>query len=72
MPEDLAYKTAVQVVLGSAKLLSSVSESPETMIDRVCSPGGTTIEGIKSLKENSFQEIVSKAFNASLNRDKSL
>ena len=72
LPEDLAYKTAVQVVLGSAKLLSSVSESPETMIDRVCSPGGTTIEGIKSLKENSFQEIVSKAFNASLNRDKSL
>ena len=42
------------------------------MINRVCSPGGTTIEGIKTLKNNEFEEIIKKAFDASVNRDKSL
>lgn len=72
LPYDLAYRTAIQVALGSAKLLDSVTETPEEMINRVCSPGGTTIEGIKTLKNNEFEEIIKKAFDASVNRDKSL
>ena len=38
------------------------------LIKDVCSPGGTTIEGLKVLEENSFQEIIKKAFNACVNR----
>lgn len=57
----IALKMAAKTVLGSAKLLLNSVEEPETLIDRVCSKGGTTIEAVTYLKENNFSEIIDNA-----------
>ena len=44
----------------------------EQWVKRVCSPGGTTIEGVTSLREDGFEESVRKAFEKSLEKDKEL
>ena len=72
MDEETALKVASQTVLGSAKNLQTCGETAETMIDRVCSKGGTTIEGVNSLSADGLSGIVEKAFNASLARDREL
>ena len=46
MPKKNALEIAAQTVLGSAKMVLESGEHPWVLIDQVCSPGGTTIEGI--------------------------
>ena len=69
---DVAYKASCQAVLGSAKLLKEKGGDMEQWVKRVCSPGGTTIEGVTSLREDGFEESVRKAFEKSLEIDKEL
>ena len=70
LPEELALKVASQTVLGSAKMLQRDGADPEELIRRVCSPGGTTIEGINSLREDNLISVVEKAMKASYDKDK--
>ena len=62
MDEKDALKFAAQAVLGSAKIVLEECVSGETgidtLIDNVCTPGGTTIEAVKYLRENGFEETV--------------
>ncbi len=51
---------ARQTVSGSAILLDKSDEHPIEMVDRVCSPGGTTIEGLLSLKNDGFESVITK------------
>ena len=64
-----ALAMAAQTVFGSAKTLLESPVLPPEMIDRVCSPGGTTIEGIKSLRENNFPATIKRAIEAVLAKD---
>ncbi|MBR2594398.1 MAG: pyrroline-5-carboxylate reductase [Firmicutes bacterium] len=64
LPKALALEIAADSVLGSAKLVLQEDIHPAALIDMVCSPGGTTIEGIASLKESGFEASVRKAFDA--------
>lgn len=63
--QGIDYKTALimaaKTVLGSAKLLLNSTDSPDILIDRVCSKGGTTIEAVNSLKNDGFYESIDKA-----------
>lgn len=70
MPKDTALKIAAQAVLGSAKMIMESGEHPWQLVDRVCSPGGTTIEGVASLQESGFENSVMKAVEAAFNKDK--
>ena len=72
MTKDAALKVAAQAVLGSAKMILESGEHPWKLVDAVCSPGGTTIEGVASLQEDGFEASVIKAVEASYNKDKSL
>ena len=67
-----ALEAAAQAVLGSAKLILESDEHPRKLVDAVCSPGGTTIEGVCALQENAFEATVEKAVEASYNKDKRL
>ncbi|MEA4815587.1 MAG: pyrroline-5-carboxylate reductase [Lachnospiraceae bacterium] len=69
LPRDIALKVSAQTAFGSAKMLLESSEHPHSLIDKVCSPGGTTIEGILSLKADAFEGVLMKAFDASYEKD---
>lgn len=72
MTKAEALETAAQAVLGSAKLILESDEHPWKLVDMVCSPGGTTIEGVCALQEKGFEVAVEKAVEASYNKDKRL
>ncbi len=72
MPKDMALKFAAQTVLGSAKLVLESDEAPYKLVDMVCSPGGTTIEGVLALQEKGFANAVHKAVQAAYEKDKKL
>lgn len=67
-----ALTLAAQAVFGSAKTVLESGEHPWQLIDRVCSPGGSTIEGICALEDNRFESAVVAAVDASINKDKKL
>lgn len=73
MKKDEALKICAQAVLGSAKMVLEDSENnPWALINSVCSPGGTTIEGVAKLQEEKFDTAVMDAVKASLEKDKKL
>lgn len=72
MNKKLALRIAAQTVLGSAKLILETEEHPYELIDRVCSPGGTTIEGVTALQESGFSNAVNKAVERAFEKDAKL
>lgn len=72
MKREDALKISAQAVLGSAKMMLESDESPWALINNVCSPGGTTIEGIATLQNEHFDTAVMDAVQASYEKDKKL
>ncbi len=72
MKKDVALKIAAQSVLGSAKLILESDTHPFDLIDQVCSPGGTTIEGVTSLQADGFEAAVHKAVDKAIDKDSKL
>lgn len=73
MKKDEALKICAQAVLGSAKMmLEDTENNPWALINSVCSPGGTTIEGVATLQNEGFDTAVMNAVKASLDKDKKL
>lgn len=72
MPKADALKIAAQTVLGSAKQILESGAHPWELVDRVCSPGGTTIEGVASLQADGLDAAVTRAVDAALDKDKKL
>lgn len=72
MPRKQAYEFAAQAVLGSAKLVLETGKHPGELKDMVCSPGGTTIEGVKTLEECGLRGSVMDAMEAVLEKTKRL
>ena len=67
-----AYKMVAQAVLGSAKMVLETGKHPGELKDMVCSPGGTTIEGLAALEENGFRGAIIKACDANFEKNKKL
>ncbi|HDM8974701.1 TPA: pyrroline-5-carboxylate reductase [Listeria innocua] len=72
MPRDKAYKFAAQAVLGTAKMVLETGEHPGKLKDMVTSPGGTTIEAVKSLEDTGFRSSVISAVQAAANKNSSM
>lgn len=72
LPKTIALDIAAQTVLGSAKLILESKQSPRSLIDEVCSPGGTTIEGMQALQEHGMEKAINHAINAAVEKDKKL
>lgn len=72
LPRQTAYRMAAQAVLGSAKMVLETGKHPGELKDMVCSPGGTTIEGVAALEEGGFRSAIIKACDANYEKNKKL
>lgn len=72
MAKDTALEVSAQAVLGSAKMILESGEHPWQLVDKVCSPGGTTIEGVLALQKDGFESAVCDAVTAAFEKDKKL
>lgn len=70
LAKNVALEVAAQAVYGSAKMLAESDAHPYELVDRVCSPGGTTIEGVASLQKDGFEAAVAAAVEAAINKDR--
>lgn len=70
IPRSLAERIAIQAVKGSSVNAAASSEHFDTLRDRVCSPAGTTIEGVTVLEEDGFKGTVMDAVRAVIEKDR--
>ena len=70
MPRAQAYQFAGQAVMGSAKLLLESGKHPGELKDMVCSPGGTTIEGVRVLEDRGYRSAMFEALKACVKKSK--
>lgn len=70
MPKQMALRIAAQSVLGCAQMLLETTNHPLALADQVCSPGGTTVEGIFALKKLGFEHAVHEAVCAVIEKDR--
>jgi pyrroline-5-carboxylate reductase len=70
LPRDKALLYAAQTLIGSAEMLIKTGEHPGKLKDAVCSPAGSTIEGVKALENGAFRasamDAVRKAYERTL------
>ena len=68
----IAEEIATATVMGSGALAMNSSEHPIALMNAVCSPGGTTIEGVLSLKADGLETAVQNAVDAAVEKDSKL
>jgi pyrroline-5-carboxylate reductase len=72
LPRNMALRLAAQTVYGTAKMVLDSGIHPAELKDKVSSPGGTTIAGIKELETRGFRGSVISAVSAAARRSKEL
>ena len=69
LPREKALQYAAAAVSGAAQLLMESGQDPTALRDAVCSPGGSTIAGVRALEEKDFQDTVKNAICAAYQRN---
>ncbi len=64
LPRDKAMMYAEATVRGAATLALKTKQHPAALKDAVCSPGGTTIEGVMALESGGLRAAVMRAVSA--------
>lgn len=72
LPKDTATKIVAETVAASANMLLSSGENPWALVDKVSSPGGTTIAGVASLEQDGFVADLMRAITATVEKDRIL
>lgn len=69
LSREASLLLAEQTLIGTAKLLMESKGDPAALRDAVCSPGGSTIEGVRSLDKDGVTEMFCRAVDASYKRN---
>lgn len=72
LPREKAARYAAQMLLGTARLALEPGSSPAALKDAVCSPGGSTIEGVRALERAAFRGACMDAVDAAYRKTKKL
>ena len=72
LPRAKAQEYAAQMLLGSARMVLETGKHPGELKDAVCSPGGSTIQGVRLLEERAFRGAVTDAVLAAYEKTKDL
>lgn len=72
LPRDKALKYAAQMVSGAAEMVLQSGAHPGVLKDQVCSPGGTTIQGVKALEDGAFRSAAMSAVIAAYEKSRSI
>ena len=65
---ETSRRFAAQAVMGAACMAMKSDEELTALCDRVCTPGGTTIEAVKRLRELGFEETIKNGAEAAIAR----
>ena len=69
---EQAIKYAAATMAGAAQMLLDSDKTPEELRVAVCSPGGSTIEGVRVLQNSDFYTNVADCIKAAYKRNKEL
>lgn len=72
LPRKAALEYAAQMVVGAAQLILDKDQHPGVLKDAVCSPGGTTIQGVRALEKGGFRSAVMEAVIAAFEKNAAL
>ena len=72
VPRAKALTYAANTLMGAAKMVLETGTHPGALKDAVCSPGGSTIAGVKALEENGFRGAVMNCIHDAYKRTKEL
>ncbi len=72
LPKSQALDIVTQTVLASAQNLSQGKDSPHDLIDKISSPGGTTIAGLVDLEKTGLSASVISSIDTTIARAKEL
>lgn len=72
LTRDLSLRLAMQTMKGASELMQKQHgiKHPMQMKDEVCSPGGTTIEGVHELEKHNFRNAIISTVEAACNKAK--
>lgn len=72
VPRDKAVEYAAQTVSGAAQTVLQTGTHPGALKDAVCSPAGTTIQGVRTLEAHAFRGGVMEAVISAYEKTKEL
>ncbi len=72
LPRDKAMLYAMKTMAGAAELALSSKKHPGQLKDEVCSPGGSTIMGVKALEDGNLRASAVNAVMKAYERNKEL
>ncbi|MCI2046443.1 MAG: pyrroline-5-carboxylate reductase [Faecalibacterium sp.] len=72
LPRAKAIEYAAQMLAGSASLVLESGQHPGALKDAVCSPGGSTIQGVRLLEQRAFRGAVTDAVIAAYDKTKDM
>ena len=72
IPRAKALEYAAATLIGAGEMVLASGQHPGALKDAVCSPGGSTISGIRALENHGFRAAAMEAVIATYNRNKEL